>query len=121
MDLHCWCGRAVVLRTSWTDANPGRRFWGCFRYMEQRSNACNFHLWFDPPMCQRSRMIIPGLLRRIEKLEEEAEKLEVVVAGMKTKRGRNVFIYVTVFMLLIFVLVMKNDGEVVVKRQNKLV
>uniref|UniRef100_A0A162A161 Zinc finger GRF-type domain-containing protein n=1 Tax=Daucus carota subsp. sativus TaxID=79200 RepID=A0A162A161_DAUCS len=29
----CSCGFSPVLRTSWTDANPGRRFWGCSQYV----------------------------------------------------------------------------------------
>ncbi|GKC61195.1 hypothetical protein Tco_1088793, partial [Tanacetum coccineum] len=28
------------------------------------------HLWYDPPMCQRSVQIIPGLLRSRNELEE---------------------------------------------------
>jgi len=25
----CYCGKIVVVRTSWTQNNPGRRFFGC--------------------------------------------------------------------------------------------
>ena len=27
IDEHCACGRSPVMRISWTDRNPGRRFW----------------------------------------------------------------------------------------------
>ncbi|WOG95593.1 hypothetical protein DCAR_0414918 [Daucus carota subsp. sativus] len=73
----CGCGMSPVLRTSWTDMNPGRRFWGCSMYMNRRI-GCNFHQWQDPPVCGRSRNILPGLLKRIERLECESEN-----------RGRN--------------------------------
>ncbi|KAL1804935.1 hypothetical protein ACET3Z_028003 [Daucus carota] len=36
--------------------------------------GCNFHQWHDPPVCGRSGNIIPGLLKRIERLEREIEK-----------------------------------------------
>ncbi|WOH12726.1 hypothetical protein DCAR_0832234 [Daucus carota subsp. sativus] len=61
----CSCGLSPVLRTSWTDANPGRRFWGC---------SCNFHLWHDPAVGDRAKNIIPGLLRKIQRLEEEMKR-----------------------------------------------
>ncbi|PWA98152.1 hypothetical protein CTI12_AA022000 [Artemisia annua] len=27
--VHCWCSRHVIIRTSWTSNNPGRRFYSC--------------------------------------------------------------------------------------------
>ena len=30
---------------------------------------CGFFNWYDPPICARSKKIIPGLLRRIRELE----------------------------------------------------
>nr|GEX96568.1 hypothetical protein [Tanacetum cinerariifolium] len=47
-------------RTSWTNRNPGRRFYSCHTL----SPTCvNFLMWYDPPMCQRSIQIFPRLLR----------------------------------------------------------
>ncbi|KAL3646772.1 hypothetical protein CASFOL_009316 [Castilleja foliolosa] len=45
--VRCHCGIQLELVTSWTDDNPGRRFQGCPNYKE----------------------IIPGLLRKTNKLE----------------------------------------------------
>ncbi|WOG86538.1 hypothetical protein DCAR_0205749 [Daucus carota subsp. sativus] len=70
----CSCGMDPVLRTSWTDANPGRRFWGCSQYVRNRSRGCNFHMWHDPAVGDRARNIIPGLLRRIQRLEDEIKR-----------------------------------------------
>ena len=30
---------------------------------------CGFFRWHDPPICERSKQIIPGLLRRIQELQ----------------------------------------------------
>ncbi|GKE12677.1 zinc finger, GRF-type containing protein [Tanacetum coccineum] len=65
--VRCACGLEVVIRTSWTNRNPCRRFYGC----PTLSTTCvNFLRWFDPPICQRSVQIIPKLLRSLNELEE---------------------------------------------------
>nr|GEX73535.1 hypothetical protein [Tanacetum cinerariifolium] len=51
-------GLQAVIRTSWTNRNPGRHF------------MVVLHLWYDPPMCQRFVQIIIGLLRSRNDLEE---------------------------------------------------
>ncbi|GJW28097.1 hypothetical protein Tco_0044972 [Tanacetum coccineum] len=58
----------MVIRTSWTQANPGRRFRCCSR----SGNPCGYFFWVDPAMCARSTAIIPGLLRNINNLQAEA-------------------------------------------------
>ncbi|WOH15035.1 hypothetical protein DCAR_0934568 [Daucus carota subsp. sativus] len=93
----CLCGLSPVLRTSWTDANPGRRFWGC----SQR--GCNFHLWHDPAVGDRAKNIIPGLLKRIQRLEDEIKrcrKKEKMLQSMLI--GTFVVISVLVLCLLLF-------------------
>ncbi|KAI5347954.1 hypothetical protein L3X38_000841 [Prunus dulcis] len=62
----CYCGNVVKTHTSWTVSHPGRRFQVC-----ARRNGCTFWEWADPEMCDRSKHIIPGLLRKINRLEEE--------------------------------------------------
>ncbi|KAG8380438.1 hypothetical protein BUALT_Bualt06G0015300 [Buddleja alternifolia] len=52
--------------------NPGRRC--IIRKKIQESGGCNFFEFIDPPMCERSRHIISGLLRRVTWLENESEK-----------------------------------------------
>ncbi|GKC99440.1 zinc finger, GRF-type containing protein [Tanacetum coccineum] len=76
--VRCACGLEAVIRTSWTNRNPGRRFYGC----PTLSPTCvNFLRWYDPPMCQRSVQIIPGLLRSRNELEE-------IVAMVEEKRRK---------------------------------
>ncbi|GJW08034.1 ALP1-like protein [Tanacetum coccineum] len=49
-----------IVRTSWTNTNLGRRF-----YCER----CGIIDWYDPEMCPRSIVIIPGLLRSMNALQ----------------------------------------------------
>ncbi|KAL3519726.1 hypothetical protein ACH5RR_017875 [Cinchona calisaya] len=65
----CHCGKASKFRTSWTDENPGRRFFCCENYEE--SNGCGFLLWYDKPMCEQSTWVIPRLLRNVRMQEAE--------------------------------------------------
>ncbi|KAI7729247.1 hypothetical protein M8C21_026460, partial [Ambrosia artemisiifolia] len=62
----------AILKTSWTNDNPGRRFYSC----PLENNACRYFKWFDPPMCLRSTKIIPGLLRSKNNLEEQVTSLK---------------------------------------------
>ncbi|KAL3638213.1 hypothetical protein CASFOL_017584 [Castilleja foliolosa] len=65
--IRCHCGIQLELITSWTDDNPGRRFQACPNY--KMSSCCGFFRWFDEEMCSRSKEVIPGLLRKTNKLE----------------------------------------------------
>ncbi|WOG86373.1 hypothetical protein DCAR_0205576 [Daucus carota subsp. sativus] len=67
----CLCGNVVIQQTSWTQTNPGRRFAAC---VDRRCNKLS--RWLEEPVCSRAQVIIPGLLRRINKLEEEKMELE---------------------------------------------
>ncbi|KAG8388721.1 hypothetical protein BUALT_Bualt02G0154800 [Buddleja alternifolia] len=78
----CHCKKVVVIRTSWTKKNPGRRFYAC------EIGKCSFFDWEDDPMCARSMVIIPGLLAKINKLEGDLakiNKLEEEIATMRKK------------------------------------
>ncbi|PIN03744.1 DNA topoisomerase [Handroanthus impetiginosus] len=63
------CHNIVVLRTSWTEDNLGRRFQCC----QNREGGCSFFKWVDDPLCPRARGIIPSLLRRLNVLENEKD------------------------------------------------
>ena len=67
----CFCGKLALVKTSWTPLNPGRRFYAC----PTKDSVCGFIGWVDPPMCARSKTIIPGLLRNINTLEERCNGL----------------------------------------------
>ncbi|ONH91110.1 hypothetical protein PRUPE_8G093700 [Prunus persica] len=79
----CHCGNQCHLTTSWTDNNPGRRFWGCADYEVRR--GCAFFEWYDPQVCERSKIVISGLLKRLRKEENRKLKKEVG-AALKAQR-----------------------------------
>ncbi|KAL7132016.1 hypothetical protein ABFS83_12G044100 [Erythranthe nasuta] len=64
--LVCLCGFDVVVQTSWTTANPGRRF---VTYPTRGANKCKFFYWCDSKVCDRAKAIIPGLLDKINTLQ----------------------------------------------------
>ncbi|GJX04428.1 hypothetical protein Tco_0190344 [Tanacetum coccineum] len=68
--MNCFCGNPTVIRTSWTDTNPGRRFRSC------STNTCPIFSWVDPPMCARAMAIIPGLLRSRNALQSALNAME---------------------------------------------
>ncbi|GER28245.1 GRF zinc finger containing protein [Striga asiatica] len=73
-DGTCHCGRRTMIRTSWKDTNSGQRFQSCLNY---ELRCYNFFDWFDPPMCRRSEMIIPGLLKKMNESQVEIEILKL--------------------------------------------
>ncbi|KAK6148932.1 hypothetical protein DH2020_016457 [Rehmannia glutinosa] len=77
---HCFCGRRAVIRTSWTKQNPGRRFQSCLNY---ERGGCRYFDWEDPPMCPRSRIIIPGLLKKLNALDDANKKLQADIMILK--------------------------------------
>ncbi|XP_057801455.1 uncharacterized protein LOC131016752 [Salvia miltiorrhiza] len=79
--------------TSWTDDNPGRRFYGCRNW---RMKNCGFFVWYDEPMCERAREVINYLKNENMKLlriyqrsaspldvENEIDNLWNVMEGLK--------------------------------------
>ncbi|PQQ04758.1 uncharacterized protein Pyn_16373 [Prunus yedoensis var. nudiflora] len=83
--MMCWCGKAATIRTSWIDSNPGRRFSMCAAKVCETNKGFKgrqFWAWFDPAMCERSKAVIPGLLKsqnRLEKSVRKARQREKVV------------------------------------------
>nr|KAJ0216477.1 hypothetical protein LSAT_V11C300119530 [Lactuca sativa] len=103
----CVCRKWAIVRTSWTDNNPGRRFWGC----PDPNSSCGFIGWYDEPMCARSKVIIPGLLRTINKLrkamddiKEQASKHEKAME--KIKEQATMLKYYLVYSWIFFVVVL---------------
>ncbi|KAL3817891.1 hypothetical protein ACJIZ3_003796 [Penstemon smallii] len=78
----CFCGCTVRMFTSRTSQNPGRRFLRCpklhlstFSYL--LGEKCDFFEWVDQHMCDRAGTIIPGLLVRLNQLEDHNRIVEV--------------------------------------------
>ncbi|KAK4260787.1 hypothetical protein QN277_003858 [Acacia crassicarpa] len=60
----CQCGLFARLYTSWTEQNPGRRFFGCRNYRHGR--GCGFFKWHDNEMGERAKDVINELLGHVE-------------------------------------------------------
>ncbi|KAH7836598.1 hypothetical protein Vadar_003316 [Vaccinium darrowii] len=65
-----FCGNQREMHTYWAMVNPGRRFVFC------PNNVYKDFDWLDSPMRERSVQIIPGLLRRGNRMEAEIARLE---------------------------------------------
>ncbi|KAK4415907.1 hypothetical protein Salat_2698100 [Sesamum alatum] len=81
----CKCGQDLVVRTSWTNSNHGCRsevVRGMWYVVVE--NYCGVFEWIDPPMCRRSKDVIPGLLKRLnnqeKQVKEYGQKLRVLEA-----------------------------------------
>ncbi|GER31466.1 GRF zinc finger containing protein [Striga asiatica] len=84
VERFCRCGKNVVTRTSWSDANPGRRYISCEKFKEK--GGCTYFVWIERPLCPRACQIIPGLLRRANKFEAEAEMLQADVNNLEVEQ-----------------------------------
>ncbi|MFS8018692.1 putative transcription factor GRF family [Helianthus anomalus] len=75
----CDCGKEALILTSWTDRNPGRRFYGC----PDQGSTCRFIGWVDQSNCHSCVKIIPGLLRNRNMLEEKVKELKSETMKLK--------------------------------------
>ncbi|KAL8223347.1 hypothetical protein R6Q57_018822 [Mikania cordata] len=90
----CACGKQAIVRSSWTSKNPGRRFFSCPEQVSLDG--------FDPPMCDRSVDIIPGLLKSKNDLQIQ---LKASVAESKSlKKKKLIFSWIGFFVLLLGIL-----------------
>ena len=64
----------------------------------QTIGACNYFIWFDPPVLEQSRHVILGLLKKIKDIEGERDK----VITMETIQ-RKFMIVLIVIMFVLFV------------------
>ncbi|KAG8373021.1 hypothetical protein BUALT_Bualt12G0127600 [Buddleja alternifolia] len=71
--------KPAILVTSWTREDPARRFHGW------NEGRCRFSVWEDPPMCYRSKIVIPELKNRCDKLEMEVSELMLMVEFLSEK------------------------------------
>ena len=71
--------------------------------LKMQQNHCGFFTWVDPPMCARSKEIIPGLLRRINTGENEIKRYK--------RRERTWMVLLLVLLQIIFFLLMDNPSN----------
>ncbi|EFH52677.1 hypothetical protein ARALYDRAFT_907208 [Arabidopsis lyrata subsp. lyrata] len=66
----CYCGKTAVLCQAWTDANPGRRFYGCG---EGYKNVCDYFRWRDVEKPYGWQKV--ALLEARDLIREQAEQI----------------------------------------------
>ncbi|KAH1038272.1 hypothetical protein J1N35_040015 [Gossypium stocksii] len=49
------CNKLALRDTSWSDLNPGRRFYGCLDFQD---GGCDFFKWYDGKMCNRATELL---------------------------------------------------------------
>lgn len=85
------CQAPAIIRTSWTPANPGRRFYCC-------SGSCGFIHWYDPEMCPRATQIIPGLLNSMNDLRATVNQQAIHGRRLKFILGVSWLLFVVYLM-----------------------
>nr|GLL16352.1 uncharacterized protein LOC109193541 [Ipomoea trifida]GMC72318.1 DNA topoisomerase [Ipomoea batatas]GMC91690.1 DNA topoisomerase [Ipomoea batatas] len=76
-EVRCWCGEVAPIKMSWSDANPGKRYRACPHY--GGNGNCWFFEWIDSDVSERVSRIIRGLLKRLDKKDNEIKRLQTVI------------------------------------------
>ncbi|CAN1320859.1 hypothetical protein LINPERPRIM_LOCUS31851 [Linum perenne] len=107
----CVCGAEVVLLTSWTEENPGRRFFRCGNMKKGLGNGTrHYFAWLDKPMPFRAKVVINGLRRKMDTYEQadgdssfadeiDSKPSHVVVKESKKSDTHNPFLILVVIVL----------------------
>ncbi|TMW86202.1 hypothetical protein EJD97_021786 [Solanum chilense] len=69
--LVCLCGAPLILKISWKNDNPGRRFLDCIHYGSSFRKSCKFFDWYDPEFQTQTNIMILDLLKKTYKQEEQ--------------------------------------------------
>ncbi|KAL4310495.1 hypothetical protein GQ457_01G035680 [Hibiscus cannabinus] len=85
----CGCEFPAQLIISWSNDNPGRRFFCCKNYDSLVYRSCRFFSWYDPLITPRSRVIIIGLLKRLkaDEVQRRKESLDNSVVWLDEKQA----------------------------------
>ncbi|CAO2166142.1 unnamed protein product [Urochloa humidicola] len=68
----CKCGVKAARWISWSNENPARRYYTCFR---RREGGCNFWVWCDPPPSLFLREVLVDLRDVVTSLKKENRDL----------------------------------------------
>jgi len=66
-EVRCFHGLLLTLKTSWSDNNPGRRFWSCPYY---GSRKCKYFRWRDDVVNERYKFVIHKLVKKMKDINE---------------------------------------------------
>ncbi|XP_059663466.1 uncharacterized protein LOC132309136 [Cornus florida] len=60
--MYCYYGLKTLIKTSYTNRNPGRKFYGCPNYP---SPTCDFHMWEDEEVSDYYKHFIYDLISEV--------------------------------------------------------
>ncbi|PWA42920.1 zinc finger, GRF-type [Artemisia annua] len=89
------CNAIGIIKTSWTDINPERRFYCC----SKRGTNHGIIDWYDPPICERAAQIIPELLRNMNSLQASVARYQGEARRMKIMLGCTWLVLVLYFLV----------------------
>nr|GMD33092.1 DNA-(apurinic or apyrimidinic site) lyase [Ipomoea batatas] len=76
-EVRCWCGEVAPVKMSWSDANPGKRYRACPHY--GGNGNCWYFEWIDSDVTERVSRVIRGLLKKLDKKDNEIERLQTAI------------------------------------------
>ncbi|KAB1219829.1 hypothetical protein CJ030_MR3G009471 [Morella rubra] len=84
----CSCGLKAPLKASWTNLNPGRRFYGCAKFDGTSKNGhCNYFCWVDPSACLSKIEVGPFLNKKVKELQNEVTSMKRTARTFKIMLG----------------------------------
>ncbi|KAF3651982.1 putative disease resistance protein-like [Capsicum annuum] len=90
-EVQCKHDILLQMQTSWSDRNPGRRFWVCPHY---EATNYNYFRWRDlKRVDERSKFILPRLVNKINELEKNYESVKMQLnklESLKTQRHNSI-------------------------------
>ncbi|XP_060185438.1 uncharacterized protein LOC132614895 [Lycium barbarum] len=63
------CGNEALLKTSWTQLNPGRRFLCC--KISKKMGGCDYFFWIEDRHPAQANRAMWGLLKKVKAFEEK--------------------------------------------------
>ncbi|CAN1164584.1 hypothetical protein LINPERHAP2_LOCUS25648 [Linum perenne] len=87
VEVLCHCRMKASRRISHTEANPGRKFFGCPRYVSKVDPGCGFFVWYDIGIAaaaekQQLVRLVEFLQTRVLELEHQNDDLRKRVAEL---------------------------------------
>ncbi|KAG7558616.1 Zinc finger GRF-type [Arabidopsis thaliana x Arabidopsis arenosa] len=79
----CECGKEVMISQSWTDNNPGRRFYRCGA---GRRSVCDYFRWRDVERQTRWQKL--ALIEARDVIRAQSEEINRLTSGQANQRGR---------------------------------
>ena len=77
----------------------------------QKSRACNFFLWYDPPIPQKMKNVIASLLRDLRRVEVENATLKLEIRKLRTEVKLMILACVCLCCYVLITTVLASNGR----------